>query len=436
MSLIYDYLKTNGKSDLAWNSDAEIPPTLTKSDSGKDSKRHLSKTVAIFLGCSLGIGLIIFLGYNLFAPESDLIVVVDPEPLPAKQLAQPDITAVTPELKVVVQQQEEPAPAVESFPLSASESTESRKAIQIFPEIGQPEINDTTESLSASSVHGKKSDTVRKKIPQVLELSSNTHKITFPEDTPIYTEVKQPVEKVAHPLPIDDDVSMQGSYQPIDSQEKVVELPSRIYSSPGSDSAVLDKSKKLYQAGLNAQQSGDQRIAEIYYKKVLSEFPRHKEAMINLSALYIQQERYIEAEETLAVIIKNDPANSKALVNMGVINLYKYNEPLAEEQFQAALAINPTEENALVNLAYLAERKMDYISAERYYRNLLQINPENLVVLLAYGHLFEGQKRYSEAVALYRDCLKLEIVKLDKQLNDKITRRIRLLAGAVKKSQR
>jgi Tfp pilus assembly protein PilF len=436
MSLIYDYLKINGKSDLAWDSDADIPPTLTKSDSGKDSKRHISKAVAIVLGSCLGIGLIIFLAYNLFAPENDLIVVVDPEPLPVTQQVQPDTPAVPPESKVVVQQQEEPVPAVESFLPGTPSFTESKKTIQVFSEIGQPEINDTTESLSTSSAPGEQSGAIRKKIPQTFELSSNARKITYPEEAPVYTEGKQPVEKVTQSFTVHDDAPVQRVSPSIDSQDKTVDVPSRIYSSPGPDSTALNKSKNLYQAGLHAQQSGDQRIAEIYYKKVLSGSPEHMEAMINLSALYIQQERYVEAEEFLAVIIKNDPANSKALVNMGVISLYKYNEPLAEEQFRAALAINPTEENALVNLAYLAERKMDYISAERYYRNLLQINPENLVVLLAYGHLLEGQKRYSEAVDLYRDSLKLETIELDQQLKDKITKRIRLLAGAIRNSQR
>jgi Tfp pilus assembly protein PilF len=436
MSLIYDYLKTDGNSDLTWDADAEIPPTLTKSDSGSDSKRHLSKTVPIILGSCLGIGLIIFLAYNLFIPENDLIVVVDPEPLSVIQQVQPDTPPVTPESKAVVQQQEKPAPAVEPFPPAVPDFTESKKAIQVFPEIGQPEINDTAVSSSISSVPEEQSAAIREKIPQTLELSSNARKITYPEEIPVYKEVEQPEEKVTPTVPVYDDAPVQRVSQPIDSRNKTVDVPSRFYSSAVPDSAVLNKSKKLYLAGLHAQQSGDQRIAEIYYKKVLGESPKHMEAMINLSALYVQQERYIEAEEVLAVIIKNDPANSKALVNMGVINLYKYNEPLAEEQFRAALAINPNEENALVNLAYLAERKMDYLSAERYYRNLLQINPENLEVLLAYGHLLEGQKRYSEAVALYRDSLKLETIELDNQLNDRIKKRIRLLAVAVKNSQR
>ena len=436
MSLIYDYLKTDGNSDLTWDADAEIPPTLTKSDSGSDLKRFNSKTVSIILGSCFGIGLVIFLAYNLFTPEKDVQVAVDSGPLPAIQQVQPDTPPVTPESKVVVQQQEEPVPAVEPFPPAASDFTESKKVIQVFPEIGQPEINDTAVSSSISSVPEEQSGAIRGKVPQALELSSNARKITYPEEAPVYTEVKQSEEKVTPTVPVYDDAPVQRVYQPIDSRDKVVDVPSSIYSSPAPDSAVLNKSKKLYQAGLHAQQSGDQRIAEIYYKKVLGESPKHMEAMINLSALYVQQERYIEAEEVLAVIVKNDPANSKALVNMGVINLYKYNEPLAEEQFRAALAINPNEENALVNLAYLAERKMDYISAERYYRDLLQINPENFVVLLAYGHLFEGQKRYSEAVALYQDSLKLETVELDNQLNDRIKKRIRLLTAAVKNSQR
>ena len=435
MSLIYDYLKIHGKSDFAWDSDAEIPPTL-KSDSKRhtrsDSERLNSKTVSIILGSCVVIGLFIFLVVKIFTPEEDVQIAADSESLPIMQV-QPDTAPLTPESKIVVQQQEEPVsiPAADSLALEQARIL-SENAIQVFPEPESPATERADAMQQHADLTGGQPSAIRKKIPQTLELSSSARKSTFPEESPIYTEVKQPVEKVTQPIPIHDDVSVQRAYQPIDSQDKVIDVPSRIYFSPRPDSTPQDKSQKLYQAGLHAQQSGDQRIAEIYYKKALTEFPKHMEAMINLSALYVQQEKYIEAEEVLAVIIKNDPANSKALVNMGVINLYKYNEPLAEEQFRAALDANPVEENALVNLAYLAEKKMDYASAEKYYRHLLQINPENLLVLLAYGHLLEGQKRYSEAVALYRDCLKLEAVKLDRKINDKITQRVRLLAGAVR----
>jgi Tfp pilus assembly protein PilF len=416
MSLIYDYLKIHGESDAAWDSDAVIPPTL-RNDSEKhkrsNSSKLNSKTAPIILGSFIVIGLFMFLVFSLFAPEEDVQIIADSESLPIMQ-TQPVITPSTPESIIVVPQQEKstPVPAVSA------------------PEQGiVPSDNVVQQDTDLAAAH---SGVKKKIIPQIPELNRSVQKIKFPEEAQGNTKVKQPAKKV-----------VQGTYQATDLQEYLVDNSSRVirksrsgddkfYFSSRPDSAELNNSKKFYQAGLNAQQSGDQRAAEIYYIKTLEQQPLHLEAMVNLSALFVQQQRYAEAEELLADIVKIEPSNSKALVNMGVINLYKYNEPLAEELFLAALDANPIEENALINLAYLAERKMDYGLTERYYRQVLQISPDNVEVLLAYGHLLEKEKRYSEARALYGDCLKFDNVKKNRQLYDKITQRMRLLAGAAR----
>jgi len=458
MSLIYDYLKINGKIDSELGSAVKVPPALKKTESEQPtksdfknyiksySKKSGSRTFLKIFASFLVIGLITFFAYNLFVPENDAVVFVNPEPSATMQV-QPDTPAVAPELKVVIQQQEEPVPGVVAEPVlpPAPDLKESKKTIQVFPEPidPAPAQADDMQKMSVGTA-AEQSGPTRKKIPQILELSSSAQKITFPEKEPAYEEVRQYVKEVPQDIPLHDDIPVQEAYQPDVLQDNVVNvLPgatrkssiadNRFYSPPKPDSTALHRSKKFYQAGLKAQQSGDQRDAEIYYNKALEELPRHLETMINLSALYVQQQRYEEAEIILSDILKIDPANSKALVNMGVINLNKYNEPLAEEQFQAALDANPLEENALVNLAYLAEKRQDFVATERYYRQLLQISPDNVEVLLSYGHLLEVQDRYPEAVALYKDCLKLDIVNRDGELYDKILKRIRLLAGAVKR---
>ena len=457
MSLIYDYLKINGKIDSELGSAVKVPPALKKAESKRPiktdfknyiksySKKSGSRTFLKIFVSFLGIGLISFLAYNLFVPESDVVVFVDPEPSSTMQV-QPDIPAVAPEQKVVIQQQEEPVPGAVAEPVlpPVPDIKENKKTIQVFPEPRGPAPAQADDMQIPAGTAAEQPGPTGKKIPQILELSSSAQKITFPEKEAVYEEARQPVKKVAQDIPLHDDIPVQEVYQPVDSQDNAVDISSgatrkssiadnSFYSPPKPDSTALHRNKKFYQAGLQAQQSGDQRDAEIYYNKALEELPHHLETMINLSALYVQQQRYEEAEIILADILRIDPANSKALVNMGVINLYSYNDPLAEEQFQAALDANPLEENALVNLAYLAEKRQDFEAMERYYRQLLQISPNNVEVLLSYGHLLELEKRYSEAVNLYRDCLKIDIVKKDQQLYDKIAQRMRLLAGAVRR---
>jgi tetratricopeptide (TPR) repeat protein len=209
----------------------------------------------------------------------------------------------------------------------------------------------------------------------------------------------------------------------------------RVYDPAKLKIATPAKSQKYYQAGLQAQQGGDLRIAEIFYQKALADSPDHLNSMINLSAIYVQQERFREAEEILWVILGVDKSNSKALVNLGVINLYQGRNVKAEGYFLKALQANPREENGLVNLAYLAEQKKDYAAAEMYYKQILQITPANLEVLLAYAYMLEQQYRYPEALVVYKDSLDLDAMRNNKELFARVLERRNQLARDVRDSR-
>jgi Tfp pilus assembly protein PilF len=407
MSLIYDYLKIHGKEDSESNSDVEIPPSLKR----RDSNRFKSQPLLLIICASLIGVLFIFLAIKMFSPSQEVKIAADIRPVVPVQEQE-----IQPE-KVPASQEVEAIREVES---KAPEQIITQ-AIQVFPETAKPATVDAEASTSIAESSTEQSGTFRKKYVRPLELENKSRKITFPENAPVYTEPQEVAEDIATVSP--------------GLRERSPATEPKFYSTPRTDPAAREKSKKYYQAGLQAQHKGDGRIAEIYYKKALEVFPDHMEAMINLSALYVQQERYHEAEDVLAKILAIEPTNSKALVNLGVISLYKESEATAKAQFEAALAANPLEENALVNLAYLAERNRDYAATESYYRQLLEISPENLEVLLAYGHLLEEQRRYTEAIALYGDILVLDTVKKDKGLYNKISERMRLLAGVVKNSQ-
>ena len=201
------------------------------------------------------------------------------------------------------------------------------------------------------------------------------------------------------------------------------------------DTAGPEKIEKYYQAGLQAQQEGDLRVAEIFYRKTLTFSDNHMNSLINLSAIYVQQERYKEAEGLLRKILSKDPVNSKALVNLGVVNLYQGKNKKAEEYFLKALQSNPFEENGLVNLAYLSEQKKDHAAAEVYYRRILQISPQNVEVLLAYAYMLEQESRYPEAEAVYQESLSLDAVKKDRELFVRVRERRGQIANAARDIQ-
>lgn len=458
MSLIYDYLKIQGKDSPESGPDVELPPVLKR----RDTSRINSRSLLLIIGSCLAGILFLFLVTKIFSPGQYEPVIVSTEPdSPAKiqeeqpvesapsptsetvslpvveipavseQVVQddqvspePEKTAVTETIVIDIQsaatREKPPAETVAikaAEPLAASEKVVQER--QILPE---PEKTAAAETvvidIQPMAIMEEPQRDIPKKIIQPLKLESTTRKITFPENVPVYTEPKETPESKAGFAP-----------EPV-GRSSAAETKIAVYTPVKP--AAMEQSRKFYQAGLQAQRKGDGRLAEIYYNRALDENPGHLNAMVNLSALLVQQERYPEAEEILVDILAMDPTNSKALVNLGVVNLYSGDEKLAASRFRAALAANPTEENGLINLIYLAEKNRDYASAERYYRQLLQISPDNVEVLLAYGHLLEEQGRYHEAVALYADTRELAAVKKDQRLYERISERMRMLARGMK----
>ena len=398
MSLIYDYLKINGKGDAGEKSKIEIPPALLKGDDESPARFSKQPLLIILGSCIIGV-ILLFVIFKIHSTRQDLQVLAEPSTSPANQQAV--------QIQEPVPQQAETAPAAQAagshdgalpggVDLSLQQQAAAEEPIQVFPE---PEVHEPPVV-----------------IPAAVRIFPQAEKTAAVEQKTIKPSIKS-AEFPARQAKLENGSNLQV-YEPAKLK---VATPAKI--------------EKYYQAGLQAQQGGDLRIAEIFYQKALADSSGHMNAMINLSAIYVQQERYREAEKILWEILGAERSNSKALVNLGVINLYQGKNRKAEEYFLRALQANPREENGLVNLVYLAEQKKDYAAAEMYYKQLLQISPANLEVLLAYGYMLEQQYRYPEAVTVYQDSLDLEAVRKNKELFAKIMERRNQIAREVKDSR-
>lgn len=188
-----------------------------------------------------------------------------------------------------------------------------------------------------------------------------------------------------------------------------------------------NKPAYYYQIALQAQHNNDYGRAERYYLSVLEEEPNHENSLVNLSAIYIQEQRFREAQVILDKVLAVNNKNSKALVNAGMIALREKRIDTAYDFFQTALQYNPIEETALFNLAYLAQKKEKFDEAAIYFEKLLRIAPENLTVLLAYAGLKEKKEQYASAVALYRQGLKRLSLQQDQDQYERIKQRIQIL---------
>lgn len=190
-----------------------------------------------------------------------------------------------------------------------------------------------------------------------------------------------------------------------------------------------EAAQNYYQLGLLALQRGDLVAAERYFQDILKIKSTDIDALLNISNVYVRQNRFDEAVIMLERIRQLDPRNVKALDNMGFVAIQRQNPDEAKRFFNEALKINPLDEIALGNLAYLAQTENNSSEAIQHYKKIVSIDPENVDALINYAHLMSQEKSIDHAVRLYRQCLELESVQNNRDLTNKIKHRINLLRG-------
>lgn len=278
---------------------------------------------------------------------------------------------------------------------------------------------------------------VEKKEPTIISfektISENSPQAKEKPETPVkYGEVPPQPEKIsvaeATP-PVETKVSSQKSAPSAPATPSLqAQAPPPVQIKPieKAEKVEVDISH-LYQTGLLAEKDGDFKGAEKFYQVVLKKDPSHIEALTNLSGVYIQLNRFTEAESTLKKVLRINPKNTKALVNLGIIDLKLNQFASAEGRFKEVLQLNPKDETALINLAYLAQRENNVLLMEKYYKDILSVDPDNYQVLLVYASFLEKNNRFAEAQTYYQNCLNLDEVKGNEQLNNQIKDRIKLL---------
>jgi Flp pilus assembly protein TadD len=183
----------------------------------------------------------------------------------------------------------------------------------------------------------------------------------------------------------------------------------------------------LYQQGLLAFQDGRLADAEYFLLETLKKAPGDTSALLNLSNLYVRQDRLDLAEKALQQIQRIDKGNTNALNNLGVIALRRKDRETARVCFNRSLEVNPADETALTNLAYLAQTEDNASEAQGFYEKILTLNPENVDAFIKFAHLKEQEGKIGDALRLYLQCLKLQGVQNDAVLAQKIRNRISIM---------
>ncbi len=112
-------------------------------------------------------------------------------------------------------------------------------------------------------------------------------------------------------------------------------------------------SQKYFDEGVAAQASGDAAKAQGAFEKVLTIFPQHVSANVNLAVALAQQKEWVKATERLNTALAAEPNNADANANLAWVLAEQHLWPQALQAALKATRINPNNGYAYATLAWV-----------------------------------------------------------------------------------
>ncbi|HEY1057043.1 MAG TPA: tetratricopeptide repeat protein, partial [Emticicia sp.] len=125
---------------------------------------------------------------------------------------------------------------------------------------------------------------------------------------------------------------------------------------------------------------------------------------VTLSNIYIQKNKFPEAQQVLQKAISLDSKNDKALTNLGFVQYQEKDYQQAKANFEKAIALNPKQDFAFNNLSLVYAQEDKFLKsielvdkAIALKRNVLYENNKGFY-LLNIGNLIEGKRLIDKAL--------------------------------------
>ena len=131
-----------------------------------------------------------------------------------------------------------------------------------------------------------------------------------------------------------------------------------------ADAAEIQEAFALLYQGI-----GEPELAEQHFRRALSRNRGFSRARNNYAAFLYQQQRFVEAERQLAIVVQDThyESRSRAFLNLGLCRLRLGDQQAAERNFARALASDRGNAMALMELANIAYLRGQWDAGQRYY---------------------------------------------------------------------
>ncbi|MCB0219201.1 MAG: tetratricopeptide repeat protein [Chrysiogenetes bacterium] len=170
-----------------------------------------------------------------------------------------------------------------------------------------------------------------------------------------------------------------------------------------------DNAEARYNLGVIAEQKGNYKEAEQYYKEALHLKPEMTDAGIKLGIFYFSRDEPRVALKYFEDALAQRPDDPLAHQYLALIySQMIVDEPRALEHFEKLTKLQPQEAQNWFNLAVLQDRTSQPDAARRSYRRALDLQPTHVPSMVNLGALLERLGHRVEACQLYNQAASLD----------------------------
>lgn len=147
--------------------------------------------------------------------------------------------------------------------------------------------------------------------------------------------------------------------------------------------------------------------------RLLKSNPKNIDLYIHLSQIYLQGNRYPEAEETIKLArqteFDDEKTQDQLKFQLAVVYEVQKDYDSAESLLEEIIEADPDNSEAKFRLAAIYERKKDYDRAESLFKEVIQSNPRNAGALNYFGYMLADRGiRLEEAIRYVQEALAID----------------------------
>jgi len=165
---------------------------------------------------------------------------------------------------------------------------------------------------------------------------------------------------------------------------------------------VQTKEQAFYRKARIYHKQKNLEMAVQLYRQVLLENPKHRDALFQLSSIYMERSAYAEAYPLLSELVSLDPRDPQALVNLAIAEIALGRPQKAIADLDRALTLSGPPRFEIYFHQGVARSKLQrFEEALIWYKKSEDLDPAHAHLLFNMAVTFDKLERYDEALDCY-----------------------------------